>query len=210
MIIRVEYQNDISAIKTKYKGKEKSHYIRFIVDEYSLQPALDRVRENKWVVGLDYEGDISFLQNIQYKEKDKSVIVIRELKDVNETTVRNIIKKIPIWVRVVIYTPEDFSDMKFIFEMSKKYPNLRFSGGKFLRLEGCNIGCITKEDIPKKVAESKIDYFTKGCSCIIKTVDIEDVEGYEFVYSEEEEKLKDIKEENTDGKIVIKNLRDLL
>ena len=210
MIVRIEYQNTISAIKTKYKGREKSHYIRFIVDEYSIQSALEKVRDNKWVVALDYEGDISYLNNVKYKEYDKPVIVFREIEKVTEDIIRELMKSVPFWVRVAVKTPGDFNDMRVIFNLSKKYPNIRFCGGKFLRLDGCNIGCIGREDIPRKVAESKIDYYTKGCNCIIKTHNIEEVEGYEFIYSSEEEKLKKIKEEKADSKRVVKNLRDLL
>lgn len=210
MIVRIEYQNTISAIKTKYKGKEKSHYIRFVVDEYSIQSALERVRDNKWVVALDYEGDISYLNNVKYDVNDKPVIIFKQLDEISELTIKSIMRRIPLWVRVAIKTPEDFNNMRVIFDLSKKYPNIRFCGGNFLRLGGCNVGCIGREDIPRKVAESKIDYYTKGCNCIIKTLNIEDIEGYEFIYSSEEDKLKSIKDEKVDSKRVVKSLRDLL
>ena len=152
MIVRIEYQNTISAIKTKYKGREKSHYIRFIVDEYSIQSALEKVRDNKWVVALDYEGDISYLNNVKYEEYDKPVIVFREIEKVTEDIIRELMKSVPFWVRVAVKTPGDFNDMRVIFNLSKKYPNIRFCGGKFL-VDGCNIGCIGRGHSKKSSRE---------------------------------------------------------
>ena len=69
MIIKLDYQDiGLVGIKTNYNGKIKNHYIRYIVDEYSIDKAIREVKNNnKWVVALDYEGDIQYLFNVQEK-----------------------------------------------------------------------------------------------------------------------------------------------
>ena len=84
---------------------------------------------------------------------------------------------------------------------------IRFCGGKFLRLPNCNVGCIQREDIPVKIRESAISYSTEGCSCIITTLKLEEVENYEFIYKsmiEEKEKKRLERKKSVSG------LEDLL
>ena len=67
--------------------------------------------------------------------------------------------------------------MRLVDNLSKQYSNIRFCGGKFLRLPSCRIGCIQREEIPSKIADSKISYYTEGCACAMVTMNIEDVEA---------------------------------
>ena len=72
MIIKLDYQDiGLVGIKTNYNGKIKNHYIRYIVDEYSIDKAIREVKNNnKWVVALDYEGIFNiylmFKKNLQF------------------------------------------------------------------------------------------------------------------------------------------------
>lgn len=208
MIIQLEYQDiDLVGIKTNYNGKVKSHYIRYIVDEFSIDSALKDAETNKWIVALDYQGDYQYLYNFN-KEPKIPVIVTKELKEINEMTVSFCMSMLPNWVIVVIKTPKDFHDMKMIECLSKKYKNIRFCGGKFLRLPCCSIGCIQREDIPSKIPESKISYYTEGCACIMPTLPLEEVEGVDMLFKDKEEEKKIEKEENK--KKIISSIEDLL
>ena len=208
MIIKMDYQDiGLVGIKTNYNNKIKNHYIRFIVDEYSIDNVIQSIKNNKWVVALDYEGDLQYLFTMGDKPSIP-VIVTKEMKEINELSVGFFMKCVPDWVIVSIKTPPDFIDMKIIENLSKEYENLRFCGGKLLRLPNCRIGCIQREEISTKIPESKISYYTEGCSCIMVTMPIEDVEGVDLLYKDREE-AKEVEREEQKKKI-INTIEDLL
>lgn len=217
MIVKMDFQDiGIVGIKTTYNNKTKNHYIRYIVDEYSLERAIEAIKGNKWVISLDYEGDLAHLFMIE-ELPTVPLIVTKEFQEITELSLDFFMMQVPKWVRVAIKTPKDFSDMKMIADLSKKYPNIRFCQGKFLRLPCCNIGCIDKDDLPTKVADSKISYYTEGCSCIVETMKLDELEGEEILYKDIEDKrekeVKDIREQvvqEVKGKRVFANLEDLL
>lgn len=208
MIIQLEYQDiGLVGIRTNYENKIKNHYIRYIVDEYSIDKAIKEVKNNKWVVALDYEGDVQYLYNI-VERPTVPVIVTKEMKEINELSISFYIKTMPDWVIVSIKTPSDFCDMRLIEQLSKEYKNVRFCGGKFLRLPECNIGCIQRSDISGKVTDSKVEYYIEGCACILKTMPIEEVEGVDLLFKDKEEEKEKQKVENK--KKMISNIEDLL
>lgn len=208
MIIKLEYEDiGLVGIKTNYNNKVKNHYIRFIVDEYCVEKAIKEAENNKWVVALDYEGDFQYLFNLEEVPKIP-VIITKEFTEVNELSIAFFMTKVPDWVIVSIRTPEDFSDMRLVDNLSKQYSNIRFCGGKFLRLPSCRIGCIQREEIPSKIADSKISYYTEGCACAMVTMNIEDVEGVDLLFKEKEAEKIILKEENK--KKIISSIEDLL
>ena len=194
MIIQMDYEdNGLYAIKTNYNKKEKYHYIRYVVDEFSIDRAIEDIKGNKYVVALDYEGDIQYLNSLKERPENIPVIVTKELRDVNELSIAFLMQKLPNWVVVAIKTPEDFCDMRVVENLSNKFKNIRFCGGKFLRLPSCNIGCILRENIPEKIPESKINFYTEKCSCIISTMHIDEVQGLEYIYKKNVKSAEDIK-----------------
>lgn len=208
MIIKLEYEDiGLVGIKTNYNNKVKNHYIRFIVDEYCVEKAIKEAENNKWVVALDYEGDYQYLFNLEEVPKIP-VIITKEFTEINELSIAFFMTKVPDWVIVSIKTPEDFSDMRLVDNLSKQYSNIRFCGGKFLRLPSCRIGCIQREEIPSKIADSKTSYYTEGCACAMVTMNIEDVEGVDLLFKEKEAEKIILKEENK--KKIISSIEDLL
>ena len=135
------------------------------------------------------------------------MIVTREFTDVNELAISFFVKSLPDWVIVSIKTPADFCDMRLVEGLSKQFPNIRFCGGKFLRLPTCRIGCIQKEEIPVKIADSKISYYTEGCACAKITLPIEEVEGIDMLFKDREEEKVVLKEERK--KKIINSIDDL-
>ena len=207
MIIKLEYEDiGLVGIKTNYNNKIKNHYIRYIVDEYSIEKAIKEVRNNKWVVALDYEGDNQHLFTLEEKP-NIPVIVTKEFTEVTELGIDFFMSYVPDWVIVSIKTPSDFCDMRMVETLSKKYPNIRFCGGKFLRLPTCHIGCIQRDEVPAKIADSKISYYTEGCACAMVTMNIEDVEGVDLLFKDKEEEKVILKEERK--KKIINSIDDL-
>lgn len=56
---------------------------------------------------------------------------------------------IPECIRVVYKLPVDYYDMATIWNISQKYPNVSFCGGKLIAIPGTNLGCIRQQDISK-------------------------------------------------------------
>lgn len=208
MIIRLEYEDiGLVGIRTNYNNKVKNHYIRYIIDEFSVEKAINEVKNNKWVVALDYVGDYQYLFNLQVKPT-VPLIVCKEFLEITELTVDFFMNCVPDWVIVSIKTPESFCDMRLIEMLSKKYSNIRFCGGKFLRLPTCRIGCIQRDEVPTKISDNKISYYTEGCACAMVTMNIEDVEGVDLLFKDKEEEKIIFKEEKK--KKIISSIEDLL
>ena len=87
IIIQLDYQDiNLVTIRTNYNNKIKDNYLRYIVDEFSLEKAIKEMEENKWVVALDYVGDLEYLFNITNKPS-KPIIVTKNLLDINELSI---------------------------------------------------------------------------------------------------------------------------
>ncbi len=207
MIIRLEYEDiGLVGIRTNYNNKVKNHYIRYIIDEFCVEKAINEANNNKWIVALDYVGDYQYLYNLDIRPT-VPLIVSKEFIDMTELSIDFFMGSVPDWVIVSIKTPSEFSDMRLIESLSKKYSNIRFCGGKFLRLPTCRIGCIQREEIPAKITDSKISYYTEGCACALVTMDIEEVEGVDLLFKDKEEEKIILKEENK--KKIISSIEDL-
>lgn len=201
LIVSMDYEDiGLVCVRTTRNGKIRNNYIRYIVDEYSIDKAIRNTKSNKWVVALDYVGDYQYLFNIEEKPSIP-VIVSKSFVDINELSIGFFMKCVPDWVIVSIKTPADYCDMKMVETLCMQYPNIRFCGGKFLRLPTCRVGCIQKEDLPKPVAESKIPYYTEGCACAIITKPIDEVEDKELLFKDPEVE-KEIKKEETKKKVL--------
>lgn len=192
----MEYEGqEIVGIKTKGEI-EKQRYIRYKVDEYSIRRCLEETKNNSWVVGIDYVGDMQELKSVEYKPGYKPVIVIKDVGDIVIKEIPKIKKQLPEWVRLVLRLPQTFKDMRKIHNLGQNYPEIRVCGGELIRLEGCQIGCITDTDLPKEVTDMKKLYTTKGCGCVQLTMNITELDNYEVMYEAE--------------KVVIESLSDLL
>ena len=105
MLVKMEYQDiGVAGLKTNYDSKVKTHYIDYIVDEYTIDTAIQEVNEgfNKYTVCLQYEGDLQRLFMIDEKPKCP-VLVKRELEDVTELSITFLVNfKSKITVKTVI------------------------------------------------------------------------------------------------------------
>ena len=201
IIIKMDYEDiGLVCVRTTRKGKIRKNYIRYTVDEYSIDKAIKNSKTNKWVVALDYVGDYQYLFNIEEKPSIP-VIVTKSFVDINELSITFFMKCLPDWVIVSIKTPEDFCDMRIVENLSLQFPNIRFCGGKFLRLPTCRIGCIQQEDLPKSVVESKVPYYTEGCACPLKSMHIDEVEDKELLFKDPDVE-REIKKQETKKKVL--------
>ena len=180
MIVKMKYE-DVkgNTLKVFMDDKKVPAYMRVSVTSDNISEALTKYGNARNVVAFDYTGDIQTLNNLDLY-CSVPVCVKFELEDV-DSTIDDIMESITnSKVRVIIKLPESFCNMQAIEQYSEKYSNVHFCGGHFLRLEGCRIGCIGVEDIPKKVHPKKIKLECKGCACVYETVDINEFDNVEF------------------------------
>ena len=65
-------------------------------------------------------------------------------------------------VHILIHLPEGYSNMEYVKGMCTKFSNVRFTGGMLLALEGCKLGVIENDDLPRKVADAKLPLVYEG------------------------------------------------
>lgn len=178
MLLKLKYDDvKASGARGEVNGKMMNFFMRVQVDELNLVEAMQKFKSNKWVVALDYTGEVGFLKTVEVL--DKTIIVTKEVEKV-DLNVDFIMSDIDNRVRVVFSLPENYSDMRTIYDYSQKYTNIRFDGGKFIKLDGCNVGAIGVDDIPKKIADSRIAVVTRGSASVFEEVHIDDVDMVEF------------------------------
>lgn len=119
----------------------------YSVDEYSLETVLQTTKNDKEVLGLEYIGERTNLWSVEEVEGGKQVYTkIRIEGEIDEETISKLSQRYPTWVRVVVQLDREYRDMRNIQELTGKYPNISFCGAGLLRLMGCSIGCIQKQD----------------------------------------------------------------
>lgn len=178
MILRLKYDHmTSSAARGEVDGKQVNFYLQVIVDETNIMQAVEKAKSNRWIVALEYVGSPSYLTDVDLGDQ---LVIMTHKVDTIDVNVDFVLSGIPDKVRVVFELPESYSDMKTIMEYSKKYPNISFEGGTFIRLAGCNLGAVRASDIPKKIAESRIPLTMKGNASIYPVVYIDDLDAVEF------------------------------
>lgn len=178
MIVKLKYE-DVkgNTLKVDVDGKETMCYMRVAVNSDNVIEAVSALKGYKNVVAFDYTGDIQTLEGL---ETYNTPICVKYTLDVVDNTIDDIMASVPETVRVIIGVPSDFCNMQVIEEYSNKYQNIRFCGGHFIRLEGCNIGCIGVEDIPRKIHANRIKLECRGCACAYENTDINDFDIVTF------------------------------
>lgn len=191
MILSLSYEDITgSAVRGEVNGKSVNFFMRVKVNESNIEEALTKLKGNKWVVAFDYVGDPEFLKTVDIG--DSVVIITKEVEKL-DMNVDFLLNGLDRRVRVVLKLPKTYTDMKSIYDYSRKYPNVRFCGGKFLRLEGCNIGCIGQSDVFRKVPDSKLSIVSEGCSCVFQNIHIDDLDVVEFYDSKTSVSEKKVK-----------------
>jgi hypothetical protein len=178
MILQLKYEDiTASGVRGDLNGKNVNFFMRIQVDEINIEEALVKFKGNKWVAAFDYVGEPSFLRTVDIG--DRVVIVTKQVEKI-DMNVDFLVNDIDKNLRIVLNLPEDYNDMKLIFEYSAKYPNVRFTGGRLLRLDGCSIGSLTRDDLFKKVGENRIPLVLENKPCLFPTYQIDDLDVVEF------------------------------
>lgn len=184
MLLNVNYSEvkDTGA-KGEVDGKKVNFFMVVNVDESNLAEAVDRLGSSKGVAAFKYTGAPEFLQSATtVRTIEKPLILSIALDKVSVIDIQQTMIQYPQNVRIVFTLPKEFSDMRFIHDESKKYPNIRFEGGNLLRLAGCKIGAVGVEDIARKVSMNrlKLTPAESGEFSAMRVIDRDDVDFVDF------------------------------
>jgi hypothetical protein len=173
------YYSDLKgyAIEAKIKEKNVLLYMRVFTDMTNIEEAVNALRGNRYVVGVEYSGDTAILSKIDLSGLN---VLIHYKVDLSEEIVDSIMQSIPSTVNVVFNLDENYSDLRRVLELSKKYNNIRFCGGYMLRIPDVRIGCIRQEDLKLKRTNNKVDLVCSGCSCIFPTKSLDEYDDVIF------------------------------
>ena len=169
------------SVSTKIGNKKNQVLFRVVVDDFSLVDALAYAKTDKNIVMLEYQGSHQYLSTIAESYNgapDLPYMVVHESvgHNIDEEVLNSVLASFPQWCSVVIKLPNDYSNMEFIYNMSQKYPRVRFCGGYVFEIDGCRLGCCGRDIFEKTgVKYSNNDMIKEGCSCCVSTVQFEDV-----------------------------------
>ena len=161
---------------TKIGNKKHQVFFKVYCDDLTIDECLDLFRASRNVLMLEYQGNLSTLAI-----KDLKGVYITKVYDfgnnITEEEIKDVVEELPDGMVGIIRVPQEYSDMHFVYNMSQKYPNIRFCGGTMFCFDGCRIGCCGRDILDKNgIKYDKNQYMFEGCSCAIETVLADDIE----------------------------------
>jgi len=174
LLVKTGYETakrfEFSGVKTKFGTKKHAVLFKVYCDDTDVKECIDLYRSSKNVIMLEYQGTLSTLGM-----QDLSNVYITRVYDfgtnISEDDVKGVVEELIDGLVGVIRLPQEYSDMRFIYNMSQKYSNIRFCGGSIFCIDGCNVGCCGRDILDKdNVKYDDTEYFHEGCCCALETV----------------------------------------
>ena len=179
-------------VSTKLGNKKHQVYFKLYCDDSNLAECVELAKTSGNIVMLEYQGLPTSFEGV-----NTGGVYITKVHEYGmnlcEDDIKDAISTTPEGVTTVIKLPLEYNDMRFIYNMSQKYTNVRFCGGTVFCIEGCRLGCCGRDILDKKgIKYNENQYIHEGCSCALETLAEEDVELVEA-------KLKDRKQRTSSG-----------
>lgn len=190
MFVKIPYidiPENVNALKGIRNGKSVFTWLRVQVDETNIVEAMTRLEKSPGVACFDYIGQ---LEALPLNLPTGLVVVEREVMAL-DTGAALQADAISPQVRLVFKLPGNFYDLRQVEQFVQQYPNVRISGGYFIRLPGVKFAAIDNDDLIKKVPENRIRRVIKYDTAVLESITLADMEEYEFLYLKPiEEKVK--------------------
>lgn len=163
-------------VVTKIGNKKHQVYFKLYCDDMDIADCIKLYKENSNIVMLEYQGTDLGLMGVDLKG-----VYITKIFDfgtnISENDITDTIKYLQEGLTAIIRVPQEYKDMKFIYDMSNKYSNIRFCGGTVFCLDGCKLGCCGRDILDKKgIKYDATKYIYEGCCCALETLMDTDVE----------------------------------
>lgn len=148
------------ATATKYRGKNlsakfnnKKHrvYLKLSCDDSNLQDCIELAKQSKNILMVSYQGTGSWTE-LPFLSSTKGIYVGYTMDfgvDISEADIARAVEGVPETVTPIISLPRSFTDVEFLWRVSRNYPRLRFSGGQLFAIDGIRVGEIGVDVLQK-------------------------------------------------------------
>lgn len=151
--IALQYKN--KQLSTKIENKKSKLYLRLLCDDFNLYESIELAKSCPSVICLEYQG---MLNNEKYLALTENLVgkvyitrVYQHGNDINESDIEGLLNENPSPVTVCIGLPEDYVNLKFVQQMCRTYPRVRFFGGSLFPISGVRLGCIGSDIMLKHI-----------------------------------------------------------
>lgn len=180
ILVKTDYTTakiyEFNSVKTKVGSKKHQVYFKVYCDDTDVNDCIELYKSSNNIVMLEYQGMVESLVGVNLQG-----VYITKVFDfgtnITEEDIIGIVQSLPDGLTGIIRLPQEYKDMRFIYNMSKKYLNIRFCGGTTFCLDGCRLGCCGRDILDSRGIKYDADsYMHEGCSCALETVLDTDVE----------------------------------
>lgn len=174
-----EVANRGTRVSVKNTATDELYFMLLRAEPAEIDDALAYAAVNPWVSGVEYLGSPDDLVMRKDKIGRTYAYCIVDLAYLPSV--------IPD-ANLVIRTPANFSDMRYVQTMCTAHPNISFTGGDFLKLQGVRLGEVPDDRLPRKsfVKKARILFSGEDCSAL----EVEDYINYLNVLSFGDEPYK--------------------
>lgn len=164
-------------VKAKYNGKVHQVFFKVLCDEVTLNESIELAKVSKNVLMLEYQGMDTAKSYLGLRDTGVYLGKITACgNNFTEDELERIVSDTPDCVTPIIEFPDDFCDMHLLWKLQKKFPKVRFCGGKLFAIDGVNVGAVGVDILTKNNVKFDEDSFLLDCSIdAIDDVDFSDL-----------------------------------
>lgn len=167
-------------LSTKYNNKKHRVYLKLHADDATLAECVELAKQSKNILMVSYQGTGSWEQ-YDWLSNLRGVYVGYPLDDfgvdVSEDDILRAVDGIPSSITPIICLPKSFTDIEFLWRVSKKCPRLRFSGGTLFAIDGIKVGEIGIDILERENAKFGVDsYRLRSGVDVLEDVNISQIE----------------------------------
>lgn len=164
-------------LKTKYNGKKHNVYFKLVCDDYTLSESIRLASGSSNILMVEYQGMDT---NPMYRNLKASDVYVGRVTDfgnnLTEADLELILEDTPEGVTPIVRLQSDFSDLHLLWQLSKKFPRVRFCGGKLFGIEGVKCGVVGIDVLDKAgVKYDESSYFLSGTDDVLDVVSFTDL-----------------------------------
>lgn len=156
------------SVSTKVHGKRYQVFFKVEVDDFNLEEAIAYASRDKNIITLEYVGTNDYIMRVN-DFKGVYITWSKELgMEFNESDIAHVEETTPDGVTPVIKLPAEYKNIRFIYNMSKKFSRIRFCGGHIYAFDGCRFGCCGRDILMRlNIKFNEEERVHEGCSCAV-------------------------------------------
>lgn len=138
-------------LSAKYNNKKHRVYLKLHADDSNLQDCIELAKQSRNILMVSYQGMGSW-EEYGFLNGARGVYVGCPMDfgvDVSEADIQRAIEEIPESVTPIVNLPRSYTDLEFLWRVSKAYPRVRFSGGTLFAVDGLRVGEIGVDVLQK-------------------------------------------------------------